>query len=61
MKAEQNRQAMCLTKMRYYSRIDAKISATRCAERRGGTLRVYQCPWCFGWHLTKREEKHEIS
>lgn len=54
--ATNTRASMCLSKHRYSTRIEAKISLKRCVEKRGGIFRVYQCPWCFGWHITKKEK-----
>lgn len=40
----------CLKKARYRSENKAKTVAKRLSI----PLRVYACPHCFGWHLTKR-------
>lgn len=47
--------AMCASKRRYVSSIDADKVARRCeAERPGTVLRSYSCPCCYGWHLTHK-------
>lgn len=47
--------AMCASKRRYVSQIDADKVARRCeAERPGTVLRSYSCPCCYGWHLTHK-------
>lgn len=47
----QNR--MCHGKNRYPAEIAALIAAQRYAELRKVALRVYECPVCGGWHITK--------
>ncbi len=45
--------AMCASKRRHVSMIDADKAARRHEEARPGTvLRSYACPCCHGWHLT---------
>ena len=41
-------------KNRYYSENEARNSARYQQETRGVKLRVYHCPECGFWHLTKR-------
>ena len=41
-------------KRRYYSESEARNSALYQEETRGIMLRVYHCPDCGFWHLTKR-------
>ena len=38
---------------------EALAVARRRGESKGGQIekRVYQCPWCSGWHLTSQEEE----
>lgn len=46
--------AMCSRKRRYVSKIEADRAMRRCiAERPWHRLRVYDCPACKGWHLTR--------
>lgn len=51
----------CARKVRYETVEDAQMSAFRAFEKRGVELRMYQCKYCGGWHLTKhtREERAE--
>lgn len=43
----------CRKKGRYRDDTEAK-RVRRCCERsRGEPLRVYECPRCGGWHLTR--------
>jgi hypothetical protein len=45
----------CLSKKRYWSRVDALVMAARCVERRNpGPLGAYRCGNCAGWHLTRQ-------
>jgi hypothetical protein len=48
------RKAMCTSKNRYPDQGTALRFALR-ATRRQKQMRVYQCPLCHGWHLTKKE------
>ncbi|MCG3134212.1 MAG: hypothetical protein HMLKMBBP_01504 [Planctomycetes bacterium] len=48
------RQARCLSKVRYES---ARIARKR-AEARGLPLYHYRCPHCGFWHLTKKRVPH---
>jgi hypothetical protein len=43
--------AMCLRKVRYQSEGAALVAALR----RPVGLRIYFCPLCMGWHLTKQK------
>lgn len=44
----------CKNKRRYHSEALAEQVAKRATRQRGLALRVYQCPLCQGWHITKR-------
>jgi hypothetical protein len=44
---------MCGRKRRHPTQLDAIASAIRCSARAGHPLRVYACPDCGGWHLTR--------
>ena len=44
----------CLKKCRYDKRSLAYEVKARAEAERYRPLRVYWCPHCFGWHLTKR-------
>ena len=46
-------QAGCAGKKRYRTVEAAGASAAMAKERRGVSLRVYQCPACQAFHLTK--------
>lgn len=46
----------CLSKVRYRSESQAQAAA----NRRPIGLRIYQCPLCHGYHLTKRLESPAI-
>lgn len=43
---------MCHRKHRFWTATKAKQIAERCAKKRGVRLRIYQCPFCLGYHLT---------
>ena len=56
-RARSRRRRSCLRKHRYDNRTDARreldrIVATTGADPTG--MRVYQCPWCAGYHIGKR-------
>lgn len=42
-------------KVKYASQDVAQIAAARMSKHQGIPLRVYQCPACNYWHLTKRD------
>ena len=44
----------CGRKMRYESYDDALHQALKRLGRGAVMLRVYECPYCHGWHLTKK-------
>lgn len=41
-------------KRRYPDELTAIAAALRCSKRRGVALRVYRCPDCEAFHLTRR-------
>lgn len=47
---------MCLTKDRYSSYESARFTIERRQTKSGKLLRLYQCPYCGGYHLTSRPE-----
>ena len=47
----------CVEKTRY-SKKDA-ITAQHNAHKNGREVRVYQCPICNFWHMTKYDERGE--
>jgi len=49
-----NVQRACHSKRRYLTQVTAEAKARRCTEKRGMALRVYHCPYCLGFHLTKQ-------
>ena len=50
------RWAMCERKIRYRKRTSALSAALRSA-RHTQQIRVYRCPLCNGWHLTRKEAR----
>ena len=50
------RVSMCLTKDRYSSQESAQLTIQRRETKSGKLLRVYQCPFCGGYHLTSKPE-----
>lgn len=46
----------CARKARYDSKEAAQKEVERIARTRGELLRIYQCPFCSGWHLTHKLE-----
>ncbi len=51
---EEIRQSQCGKKNRYESEEEARAMADQQARATGKELRVYECPWCRGWHLSSR-------
>jgi hypothetical protein len=47
---------MCLTKDRYSSYESARFTIERRQTKSGKLLRLYQCPYCGGYHLTSQPE-----
>ena len=48
------RRSECERKQRYASEADARATADHQARSTGKELKVYECPWCRGWHLSSR-------
>lgn len=46
---------MCEGKERYRDHAHAVVAARFAGQKRGVKLRTYDCPFCSGWHLTKKE------
>jgi hypothetical protein len=44
---------MCHRKKRYWTEPWANRVAARCTAKRGTVLRVYKCPFCYGYHLAR--------
>ena len=44
---------MCLTKDRHASKEAAELAGSKRETKSGKLLKVYQCPFCGGYHLTK--------
>ena len=51
MKAQVNG---CLCKNRYSTKELAEAARLWCERERGMVLRVYECEFCLGFHLTKK-------
>jgi len=49
----------CKKKMRYATHGLATIAAARAFRARGVRLRVYDCRYCGGYHLTKKTKRGE--
>lgn len=55
------RMRMCRGKSVYADELDA-IHGAICASRSyGGAFRVYECPYCGGWHLTRKVDVEPIG
>lgn len=49
---------VCWRKLAYPKKAQAEEAAQKGMEARPHLrLRVYQCPWCSNWHLTKKPER----
>ena len=44
----------CKSKKSYDTEKGALHVASKMAKSKGITLRAYNCPYCFKWHLTKK-------
>ena len=51
---KERRSRECERKQRYASEADARATAEHQARTSGRELRVYECVWCRGWHLSSR-------
>jgi hypothetical protein len=41
-----------------YTRHGAEQAKVRVGIRRGKDMRIYECPLCRGWHLTKKKRDY---
>lgn len=48
----------CTSKNRYANRNDAEEAIRLCAEHGTRGLHAYRCPYCDGWHLTSKPQRH---
>lgn len=46
----------CGKKARYRDQSEARVIANRLETKRGDKLRVYECPHCHGFHLSKEKK-----
>ncbi len=44
-------------KVRFPSHTDALDAAAERSTEAGTTLAVYECPYCHGWHMGRRDEE----
>jgi len=53
----------CGRKVLFVSQAEATQRADEIAQEGGAPMRVYQCDWCHGWHLSrvKADEQVEVS
>jgi hypothetical protein len=51
--------SMCYKKSRYPTEQRARLYADKAEADRGVKLRVYSCPICMGWHMTKQMLNHD--
>ena len=52
------RRKACESKNRYTCKADAEDAIVSCASYGTTGLHTYRCPYCNGWHLTSKPEKH---
>ena len=48
------RRRECERKRRYPTEEEARATADHQARASGRELKVYECSWCRGWHLSSR-------
>ena len=53
-RGDKTRISMCLSKDRYASQGRAEAAIPRREAKTGKVLRLYQCPYCGGYHLTSK-------
>ena len=49
-------ESQCHKKRSYFSFTEAGTARDRAESKRGVKLRIYKCPCCLQWHLTKAPE-----
>lgn len=54
---EKKRDAMCTRKHRYKTIEAAEAVITKAAEERNTKTRIYECTFCYGFHLTHKDER----
>lgn len=55
---------MTCTKRKYRNELHAILVAAKCVKdqtRNTAELRVYKCPHCKAWHLTRQKKKETPS
>jgi hypothetical protein len=55
---EDKQWADCASKRRYESPQEAQKNSKAARRKRDARLRVYRCPHCAGWHLTKKLDEY---
>jgi hypothetical protein len=50
-------ESQCHKKKSYFTTIEAERVRERAEKKRGVALRVYKCPCCLQYHLTKKKER----
>jgi hypothetical protein len=58
--SDEEKQKGCWQKKRFYSEDIAKYTAKLQRKRYGQLMKVYRCPFCEFWHLT-REKEQEVK
>ena len=46
-------------KRRFRNELDAKMALAMASWADTGEIRIYQCTFCSGWHLTSQEQRTE--
>jgi hypothetical protein len=52
-------QRSCRDKDYYAHEPEAQEARQRDTAQYGAIHYVYECPWCFGWHLTRQPQKRK--
>jgi len=47
----------CGSKRRYWTKVDALVQMEIAMNRFDSPMRVYRCPTCKGWHLSKKRRR----
>lgn len=47
------------TKKRFRDELSARIALSRMVWRDSGEKRIYECPFCKGFHMTSQEQRTE--
>ena len=59
--SKRDKAKMCSRKTRYKTRNDAKKVKINIKRWDNTIMRIYECPYCSGYHLTFDKEKNDVE